>query len=472
MKRALIVAALAGCTPLVQVTPDAAVTVLPDFPAAQTARMEQNLSIDRWWKHFDDAALDRLMGEALAKNADLESALGRVREAQASLDVVRAAQAPTVDLNARSSRDQRSNVSATPIPPGVGRQTSSHKLSFDAGYEADLWGRLSSSTKAARQQLLATQWARAAVEWGVTASVAETYFQLAAVDRQVVISESMRAGRARNVELRQRENTAGVGTEFDLRRAEAELTSAEATLAGLQRQRSSLERALALLTGRTPQQIAYLALERRMLDEATVFTPVLPQGAAGELLVRRPDIRQAEAQLAAANANIAAARAATFPSLRLSGSVGSDARSMSDLFTGPAAIWSLAASISQPIFDGGRLKAQVRQEEARAQQALADYRKTVTTAVADVRDAYLALDLEQQAWASQKARATSLQRAMSLAQLGYDEGALGFLDYLDAERNWYQAQLDQVSAYRDGLIGQVAAFKALGGGYTTQGSTL
>lgn len=472
MKRALIVVALAGCTPLVQVTPDAAVTALPDFPAAQTARMEQNLAIDRWWKHFDDAALDRLMDEALAKNADLESALGRVRAAQASLDVVRAAQAPTVDLNARSSRDQRSNVSATPIPPGVGRQTSSHKLSFDAGYEADLWGRLSSSTKAARQQLLATQWARAAVEWGVTASVAETYFQLAAVDRQVVISESMRAGRARNVELRQRENTAGVGTEFDLRRAEAELTSAEATLAGLQRQRSSLERALALLTGRTPQQIAYLALERRMLDEATVFTPVLPQGAAGELLVRRPDIRQAEAQLAAANANIAAARAATFPSLRLSGSVGSDARSMSDLFTGPAAIWSLAASISQPIFDGGRLKAQVRQEEARAQQALADYRKTVTTAVADVRDAYLALDLEQQAWASQKARATSLQRAMSLAQLGYDEGALGFLDYLDAERNWYQAQLDQVSAYRDGLIGQVAAFKALGGGYTTQGSTL
>jgi multidrug efflux system outer membrane protein len=417
------------------------------------------------------SSLDRLVDEALAKNADLESALGRVREAQASLDVVRAAQMPTLDVNARSSRDQRSNVSATPIPPGVGRQTSSHKLSFDAGYEADLWGRLSSSTKAARQQLLATQWARAAVEWGVTASVAETYFQLAAVDRQIVISESMRAGRARNVELRQRENTAGVGTEFDLRRAEAELTSAEATLAGLQRQRSSLERALALLTGRTPQQIAYLALERRMLDEATVFTPVLPQGAAGELLVRRPDIRQAEAQLAAANANIAAARAATFPALRLSGSVGSDARSMSDLFTGPAAIWSLAASISQPIFDGGRLKAQVRQEEARAQQALADYRKTVTTAVADVRDAYLALDLEQQAWASQKARATSLQRAMSLAQLGYDEGALGFLDYLDAERNWYQAQLDQVSAYRDGLIGQIAAFKALGGGYT-QGSTL
>jgi multidrug efflux system outer membrane protein len=472
MKRALIVVALAGCTPLAQVTPDAAVTALPDFPAAQTARMEQNLAIDRWWKHFDDAVLDGLMDEALAKNADLESALGRVREAQASLDVVRAAQAPTVDLNARSSRDQRSNVSATPIPPGVGRQTSSHKLSFDAGYEADLWGRLSSSTKAARQQLLATQWARAAVEWGVTASVAETYFQLAAVDRQVVISESMRAGRARNVELRQRENTAGVGTEFDLRRAEAELTSAEATLAGLQRQRSSLERALALLTGRTPQQIAYLALERRMLDEATVFTPVLPQGAAGELLVRRPDIRQAEAQLAAANANIAAARAATLPALRLSGSVGSDARSMSDLFTGPAAIWSLAASVSQPLFDGGRLKAQVRQEEARAQQALAEYRKTVTTAVADVRDAYLALDLEQQAWASQKARAASLQRAMSLAQLGYDEGALGFLDYLDAERNWYQAQLDQVSAYRDGLVGQVAAFKALGGGYTTQGSTL
>lgn len=472
MKRAAMLLVLAACTPLTQVKPDAAVTAIPELPASRSAKVEQNLAIDRWWKHFDDASLERLMDEALAKNADLESALGRVREAQASLDVVRAAQSPTLDANARSSRDQRSNVSAMPIPPGVGRQTSSHRLSFDAGYEADLWGRLSSSTKAARQQLFATEWARAAVEWGVTSSVAETYFQLAAVDRQIAISESMRAGRARNVELRQRENTAGVGTEFDLRRAEAELTGTEATLANLQRQRSSLERALALLTGRMPREIASLALERQALDEARAFTPVLPQGVAGELLVRRPDIRQAEAQLAAANASIEAARAATLPGLRLSGSVGSDARSISDLFSGPAAVWSIAASVSQPILDGGRLKAQMRQEEARAQQAVANYRKTVTTAVADVRDAYLALDLEQQAYSAQKARAAALERALSLAQLGYDNGALGYLDYLDAERNWYQAQLDQVTAYRDGLIGQVAAFKALGGGHTTQGSTL
>ena len=472
MRRAVLVLALVGCTPLVQVKPDAALTTLPELPASRAAKVEQNLSIDRWWQHFDDAALDRLMDEALAKNADLESALGRVREAQASLNAVRAAQSPTLDANARSSRDQRSNVSATPIPPGVGRQTSSHRLSFDAGYEADLWGRLSSSTRAARQQLIASEWARAAVEWGVTASVAETYFQLAAVDRQIAISESMRAGRARNVELRSRENDAGVGTEFDLRRAEAELTGTQATLASLQRQRSSLERALALLTGRTPREIATMALERLALDEAREFRPVLPQGAAGELLVRRPDIRQAEAQLAAANASIEAARAATLPSLRLSGSIGSDARSMSDLFTGPAAIWSLAASLSQPIFDGGRLKAQMRAEQAKAEQALAGYRKTVTTAVADVRDAYLALDLEQQALASQKARAAALERSLGLAQLGYDNGALGYLDYLDAERNWYQAQLDHVSAYRDGLIGQVAAFKALGGGYTNPGRTL
>ena len=472
MRRVLLVLALAGCTPLVQVKPDAAVTGMPELAPGRSATVVQNLSIDRWWQHFDDAALERLMDEALAKNADLEAALGRVREAQASLGGVRAAQSPTLDASFRNSREQRSTVGATPIPPGLSRETSSHRLAFDAGYEADLWGRLASSTKAARHQLLATRWARAAVEWGVTASVAETYFQLAAVDRQIVISESMRAGRARNVELRERESTAGVGTEFDLRRAQAELTGTEATLAGLQRQRSALERALALLTGRTPREIAGLTLERRALDEAKAFTPVLPQGAAGQLLVRRPDIRQAEAQLAAANASIEAARAATLPTLRLSGSVGRDARSMSDLFTGPAAIWSLAAGVSQPILDGGRLKAQMREAQARAEQALANYRKTVTTAVADVRDAYLALDLEQQAWASQKARAAALERSLALAQLGYDNGALGYLDYLDAERNWYQAQLDQVSAYRDGLIGQVAAFKALGGGHTTQGNTL
>ena len=440
-------------------------TAIPALAVSKTANV-QPLAIDRWWTLLGDPALERLVDEALARNADLEIALGRVHEAQATLDVVRAAQSPTLDAQARNGRSKQSAVGATPLPPGIARETSSHRFSLEAGYDVDLWGRFSSGTKAARNQLLATEWARTAIEWSLTARVAETYFELAAVDRQIAVSQAMRASRSRNVEVRRREHDAGAGSEFDLRRAEAELTSTDATVASLGRSRAALEHTMLLLLGRTPGEIATGELRRVMLDEARPLSTVLPQGAAAELLVRRPDLRQSEAELAAANYSIDAARAATLPSVRLTGSLGSDARSMSDLFTGPAAIWSLFATVTQPLIDGGKLKARVREEQARAEQALASYRKAVAGAVLDVREAYETLDLTAQGFEAQRARVASLERARSLAALGYDNGALSQLDLLDAERNLYQAQLDQVSAYRDQLLGQIAAFKALGGGYT------
>jgi multidrug efflux system outer membrane protein len=454
---------------------DASATAIPALAPAKTAKV-QAIAIDRWWTLLGDEQLARLIEEALARNADLEVALGRVHEAQATLDVVRAAQFPTLDAKFGNSRSQLSEVGSTPVPPGFGRQVSSHKFTLEAGYDVDLWGRYSSSTKAARSQLLATEWARAAIEWSLTAGVAQTYYELAAIDRQIQVSQAVRASRARTVELRSRERSVGVGGEFDLRRAEAELTSTDATLASLARTRAALEHSLLSLTGRSPTEIATLELSRAVLDETRSTSAVLPQGTGAELLVRRPDVRQAEAQLAAANYNVDAARAAMLPSLRLTGSIGSDARSMADLFTGPAAIWSLGSSIAQPLIDGGRLKAQTRQERARAEQALASYRKVISGAVLDVREAYEALDLTEQAVQAQRARVVALERARVLAKLGYDNGAASYLDLLDAERNLYQAQLDQVSAYRDQLIGQVAAFKALGGGYATAsiptGSTL
>jgi multidrug efflux system outer membrane protein len=158
------------------------------------------------------------------------------------------------------------------------------------------------------------------------------------------------------------------------------------------------------------------------------------------------------------------------PALRLTGSIGSDARSISDLFSGPAFIWSIAASATQSIFDGGRLQAQVREGEARGDQELAAYRKAVAAAVVDLREAYANLDITEQALAAERNRVAALARARELAQLGYDSGAFSYLDLLDAERNWYQAQLEQVDAYRDQLFGQIATFKALGGGYDPAGA--
>jgi multidrug efflux system outer membrane protein len=451
--------ALSGCA----VTPSSlsGQSAVPAVAPSTTAIYRNELSIERWWTLFGDSALEHLVEEALAHNADLESAAARVREARAVLDQARASQMPTLDAQARASREHQNQ-----------NTFSRYNLGLEAGYEADLWGRLSSTSAAARQQWLATEWARAAFEWSLTGAVAEAYFALAAVDRQIDISLAVRAARATTADLRRREYAAGVGNEFDLRRAQAELTGTDADLAALGRQKVALERALVLLAGRTPAEIVNLGIERNPLNEARPLENVLPQGAAADLLIKRPDIRQAEAQLQAANASIDAARAATLPSLRLSGSIGSDTRSVSDLFSGPAAIWSLGAGLTQPLFDGGRLRARVREEQARGEQVLAGYRKTVATAVADVQEAYATLDLTHQALQAERERVASLARAYDLARRGHAAGALNTIDLIDAERNWYQAQLQQVSAYRDQLVGQVAAFKALGGGYVTTGSLL
>jgi multidrug efflux system outer membrane protein len=459
---------LAGCAGLIKkepLLPDRAITAVPVLAPSKTAVIKPGLSIERWWLVFNDHALTPLMDEALARNEDLESAVARVREAQATLEVTGAAQSPTLDAQAGAKRFQDSTVSARPLPAGVDRRASSHQLSLAAGYELDLWGRLSSATAAARHQLFAAEWARAAVEWGITARLAEAYFDLVAIDRQIEISESVRASRANTLKLRQREHAAGAGNEFDLRRAEAELTSTDATLANLARQRIGYERALTVLLGRTPSEIAAGTLPRARLDESRPLATILPQGAAADLLVRRPDIQQAESQLAAANANIEAARAATLPSVKLSGTLGTDARSIGNLFSGPAMIFSLAANATQAIVDGGKARARVKEERARAEQSLANYRKVIASAVLDVREAYATLDVNQQSYFAERDRVAALARARDIARTGFDNGALNYLDLLDAERNWYQAQLDQVSAYREQLVGQVAAFKALGGGY-------
>jgi multidrug efflux system outer membrane protein len=453
------VLALSGCAglqPAPRAQADASVTAIPELPASKSAQVKAALSIERWWTLLGDVELERLMDEMLARNEDLEAAVARVREAQASLDQAAAGQSPSVDLNARRARQRVS-----------GFESSANRVSLDAAYELDLWGRLSTATEAARKQLLATEWARASIEWSLTASLAEAYFGLAAVDRQIEISETVRALRRTTVELRQKEFSVGTGNEFELRRAQAELTAVDASLASLARSRASLERALTTLLGRTPQQIAGRKVARQALDEARPFVAVLPQGGSAELLVRRPDIRQAEAELAAANYSIESARAATLPSVRLAGSIGSDAQSIGKLFEGPTALWSIGASLTQALIDGGKAEARVRQEHARAQQALAGYRKVVAGAVLDVQEAYAVLDMTQRELEAERERVGALARARELARRGYEAGALSYLDVLDAERNWYQAQLDHVSAYRDQLVGQVAAFKALGGGYAS-----
>jgi multidrug efflux system outer membrane protein len=436
----------------------------PETTLPSAARVVPGLEIDRWWTQFGDPALNQRIEQALARNADLAVAAARLREAHARFDEVRGAQRPSVELQATSGR-ARVSADSMDMPGAGARIGSSHEAALTGHYEIDLWGRLSSGTDAARWRLNSQGWARASVEWSLSAQVAQAHFTLRGLQRQIEIADAVRDSRVRSAALRRSEHGAGAINEFELRRAEAEAAAADAQLTALQRQRLATAGVLALLTGEPIATLGDMPASAAALDPTQAFEPRLPQGGVAAWLQRRPDLRQAEAQLAATHADIAAARAATLPALRLSGSVGSDVRELSNLFSGPGFAWSVAAGLAQSVFDGGRTRARVEQAEARSDAALAEYRRSVAGALVEIREAYVALDLSERALGAERQRITALGRAQRLASLGLQAGALSRLDVLDAERNHFQAQLAEVDAYRQRLIGQVAVFKALGGGH-------
>lgn len=456
-------AALAGCASAPP-TPGAHRPAWPADASFETTAVTTPLDIDRWWTLFDDPQLDRHISDALARNADLAVAAARLREARAQLDQAAAAEGPRADLQATSGRI-RSPSQPAGLPEGAARTGGAHRAALTAEHELDLWGRLGAGTQAARERLQAQAWARASVAWSLTAQVAEAHFARRALDRQLAIAQAVRLGRQREVMLRSTELQAGAGAELLLRRAQAELASADATVAALSRRSLAVHNVLALLTGVPLEELARAwRIDAQPLDPSQPFETRLPSGALAQLLVRRPDVRQAEAELLAARADVAAARAGTLPAVRLSGSVGSDVRELSSLFTGAGFAWTLASSLVQSVFDGGRSRAQVHQTEARSDAARARYQRTVAAALSDVREAYLAVDLDAQALQAEQARVASLARALALARIGQQAGVSAPLDTLDAERNHFQAQLAEVDAYRGRLLGQVAVFKALGGG--------
>lgn len=462
----LLALALAACAQAPTEPPGArspiAAAALPQLQPGAGVRTERDLPIERWWTLFDDPLLAARIEHALRDNHDLAAAAARVREARARLDEVQGSRLPTVDVQESHARARQPGDGR--LPPGAPLTTSQHQVGLVARHELDLWGRVASSRDAAQARLQAQQWVQVSVAWGLSAQIAEGHYGLRAVQRQIELAGAVRDTRATSLALRRREQAAGIANEFDLRRAEAEHAASELTLAQLQRQRLGYEAALALLLGRVLPDTN----EPQPLDPAAPLLLRLPQGGAAERLLQRPDVRRAEAELAAAQADIAAARAATLPRLSLSGSVGSDVRSMSDLFSAQGFVWQLAGGLAQNLFDGGQARARVNQADARADAAHAAYRQVVLRAVTELREAYAALDSTQQAETAAAARVRAMERAAQLARLGHAAGALGYLDLLDAERNRQQAQLDEVNARRDRLLVQVAALKALGGGQAGQ----
>ena len=436
-----------------------------ELPANWTESPAQGVKAPaaRWWTMYGDPALDRLVEEALQWNQDLALVTARVDEARALAQIADSQRMPAVDASFERDRTRSSAVAPIPIPPSA-IERNSYRGQLIVSYEVDLWGRLKSASKAAQAELLASEANRETVRIALATEVVRAYFALVAFDAQVDATRRSLALRSDGLALQKVRSNAGLINEFTLRQLEAEVAAARAQLPALEANRTAQELALAVLLGRSPRAIMEGAVARRA-EQGEPAAPVVPEGLPSDLLLRRPDVASAEQLLIANNARISEARAALFPRIGLSGYLGSESAALSDLFTGPARIWSLGFGLAQPIFQGGRLFAEIDAVKARERQAVAQYQRTLQEAFREVRQALNTQVKAREVFEAESTRTVALSEALRLARIRYQNGLLSQLEVLDSERNLLQAELNRSDALRVQRAAVADLVKALGGGW-------
>ena len=453
---------LAGCVP-----GNAPVRPAFDLPAQWDGAPPDGRPIlaASWWRVFSDPALERLVEEALTSNVDLMAAVARVDEARAIVTQTEADRRPFVDAGVDADRrrsSERTGAMMSPAPPSIRNNV---RATLNASYEFDLWNRLRNATAAARAELLAFEAARDTVRIALAAQVAQSYFALRALDAQIEVSRRAIVVRESSLDLQRKRVEAGVLAELDLRQLDAELAAVRAQLAPLEGARGREEAALAVLLGRSPRAIMNQVVAAHADAKLNPQPAVVPAGLPSALLLRRPDIVEAEQRLEAANARVAIARVAHFPSIELTGYLGWESATLGSLFSAPAAIWSMAAALAQPIYAGGRLHAEVDVATARERQALARYQGVVQSAFRDVRSALATQAQARATYDAEEARVAALLESVRLARLRYEGGLSSQLELLDAERGLLAAQINRIEALRAQHAAIASLMQALGGGW-------
>jgi len=449
---------LSGCTigpnykrPTVAVPP-AYRGIAPDA-SAQTE--SASLGDEKWWDVFQDEQLRSLVRTALQQNYDLRIAASRILEARAQLGITRADQFPTVSGGAAITDVRTAQSKFLPA-----FETSTGQVNASAGWELDFWGKYRRATEAARANLLATEWARQEVASTLVANVAAAYFQLRALDLQLEISKRTLDSRQESLRLTRLLANGGSTSLLDVRQAEQLVFTASAEIPALEQQIEQQENFLSILLGRNPGNIA----RGKTLTEQH-HPPEVPSGLPSSLLERRPDIRQAEQQLVAANAEIGVARAAYFPQISLNGNGGFQSSALTNLFTGPAGAWSFGASLTQPIFTAGKISSGVRLAEARQQTATLFYQQSIQGAFRSVSDALIGYRKTREFSSHQQELFESAQDAARLSHMRYNGGVTGYLEVLTNETNSFSAELGLVQARLNELLALVQLYEALGGGW-------
>src|SRR5258706_557679 len=421
-----------------------------------------------WWQLYQDPTLQSLIREALDNNLDVRIAAARIDQARAILGSTRLQQLPQISASADA---QRARTSVDQRIPGVPAIRNVFSVDGSLSYEFDFWGKYRRATEATRAGLLASQYAKQDVMAGLVSGVATAYFTLLTLDEQLAITQRTVGTRQKFVDLTQAQHERGTVSGLDVATAQAQLAIAQANIPDLQRQIGIAEDQLSVLLGRNPDEI--LRTENNQLKRVTepaAPPPAPPAGLPSTLLERRPDLREAEQNLVAANANVGVAKANLFPSITLTAAGGHVSTALSDLFGGPTKSWSVAGGLLQPLLSSQRNLYQLDLADAQKRQALLQYQQSIQTAFREVSDALIARQKYAEFQVAQQAQVDAQRKANTIALARYRVGYSSYFDVINADRDLFTAELSLSAAHLNTLLSLVQLYRAVGGGWQTEQS--
>jgi len=410
-----------------------------------------------WWKVFKDEKLAELLREALLNNYDLRAAAARVDEARAVVGVTRAQILPQTDLTSSASLDRNSKD----LYPALERITSTYAGGFNTAWEMDLWGKIRQAIRASKAEYLATEDARRGVMVTLVADMAQTYFSILELDLELDIAKKTLQTRSDNLDLFKKRLQGGVASGLEVARAEADYDQTAANIPDLERQIAVQENKLSELLGRNPGSI-----ERTATLSQESFVPGLPgTGLPSEILKKRPDVMEAEQLLRAANAQVGVATGEFMPSVNLNNFVGGTGDRPSKVFDGKGYTWTIGGDVDMPLFKGGKNVYGYKAAQAKWQQSVALYKKTVVAAFREVADALVGIEKIKKIREEQEKQVAALKEAAKLSRIRYEDGLSSYLEVLDADQQYYDAQNILARTQGSQLIYYVQLYRALGGGW-------
>ena len=415
--------------------------------------------LNMWWKLYQDPALNELMDKALVKNTDINAAIARVEESDAYLKEIDAALLPEVNLTSQASRTKSTTTGATTFGRPIKKD---YLIRLGTSFELDFWGKLRRAKESARAEYLASQFSKDTVELTLQSLLASNYLLLRSTDSQILVLKANVKYREENLALTKKRLEGGLVSALDVHQAEAAFNNLSAQLSDVMRQREIIFNQLAVLSGDMNLVISELTID------TLITPPTPPSGLPSSLLEARPDLREAEQMMIAANANIGVAKAALFPTISLTANFGAQSAALGNLNKSGSDIWGTGLGLSLPIFDSGRVRAKIDQATAKQKQALSYYESSVQNAFKEVNNALVSLKEYTEQENDLKLTQDAAKKAMDIASNRYKAGYSSYMEYLDAQRVFNDASIAYIQKRQLRLMASVELFKSLGGGWQSQ----